>query len=166
MYMTSHIVSEWQHNHCIQQHTYCICVITPTWLMISQPVYISNHTHCMYDMIGNLYDITSTLADSSPLIVCHDTYSVCDIICIIYDVTHTGCMTTQPLYLTWNLLKLLSHKRYMSSHPVYVWNHTHCMYASIGTLYDITYTIADNTSLFVCHGTHSVYEITCVIYDV
>ena len=45
--MTSHMVYEWQYNHCIWHHIYCICVITPTWLVISQPMYVSNHTHCM-----------------------------------------------------------------------------------------------------------------------
>ena len=40
------------------------------------------------------------------------------------------------------------------------------MYYTIVTLYDITSTLADNTTLFVCHGTHSVYYIICIIYDV
>ena len=70
--------------------------------MISQPMYIWNHTHCVYDTIGTLHDITYTLADNIPLFLCHGTNSVYDIICIIYDVTHIVCMTTQDLYQTWN----------------------------------------------------------------
>ena len=54
----------------------------------------------------------------------------------------------------------------MTSLPMYVWNHTHCTHDTIGTLYDITSTLAENTPLFVWHGIHSVYEIICIIYDV
>ena len=53
----------------------------------------------MYNTIGILYDITSTLADNTPLFVCPGTHSFYDIICIIYDITHTVFMTTQALYL-------------------------------------------------------------------
>ena len=54
----------------------------------------------------------------------------------------------------------------MTSHPMYVWNNTHWMHDTIGTLHDITSTLADNTPLFLCHGTNSVYDIICIIYDV
>ena len=40
------------------------------------------------------------------------------------------------------------------------------MYDTLGALYDITAPLADNTPLIVCHGTHSVYDIICIIYDV
>ena len=79
VYMTSHMVNEWQLNDCIWHDTQCICVTKPTWLMTSHPRYVWNHTHCMYDTIGTLYDITSTLADNTPLFVCHGTHSVYDI---------------------------------------------------------------------------------------
>ena len=35
VYMTSQIVNEWHHHHCIWHDTTCICVIKPTWLMTS-----------------------------------------------------------------------------------------------------------------------------------
>ena len=150
VYKTSHMVNEWQHD-CIWHDTQCICVIKPTWLMTSHPMYIWNHTHCLYDTIGTLYDITSTRADNKPLIVCHGTHSVYDIICIIYDVTHTVCMTTQALYLTWNLLKLPSHPHYMSSHPLCRRHHTYCvrhhrrhMCAIICVIHYILSTLYDN----------------------
>ena len=108
VYMRSHPLNEWQHYDGFWHDTQCICVIKPTWLMTSHPMYIWNHTHCNHDTIGTLHDITSTLADSTPLFLCHGTNSVYDIICIIYNVTHTVCMTTQALYLTWNTLKLTS----------------------------------------------------------
>ena len=101
VYMTSHLVNEWKHSDCIWHDTQCICVIKPTWMMTSQPMYVQNQTHCMYDTIGTLYDITSTLADNTPLFVCHGIHSVYDIICIMYNVMHTVCMITEAQYLTW-----------------------------------------------------------------
>ena len=86
VYMTSHMVNEWQCHDSIWHDTECICVIKPTWLMTSHLMYVWNHTHCTHDTIGTLYDITSTLADNTPLFVCHGTHSVYEIICIIYDV--------------------------------------------------------------------------------
>ena len=74
VYNTPHMVNEWQHNECIWHDTQCICVIKPTWLMTSQPMYEWNHTPCMYDNIGTLYDIISTLFFSFFLICggfCH-----------------------------------------------------------------------------------------------
>ena len=61
VYKTSHMVNEWQHNKSIWHDTQCIFVIKPTWLMTSQPMYEWNHNHCIYDTIGTLYGITSTL---------------------------------------------------------------------------------------------------------
>ena len=61
VYKTSHMMNEWQHNERIWHDTQCICVIKPKWLMTSQPTYEWIHTHCMYDNLGTLYDIISTL---------------------------------------------------------------------------------------------------------
>ena len=142
------MVHEWQHNDGIWHYNQSICVIKPTWLMISHPVYIWNHTHCMYDTIGTLFDITSSLDYNTPLSVCHGTHSVYDIIYIIYNVTHTACMTTQALYLIWNPLKLTSLPLYMSSHPLcwtqqtYSVNHHRWhMYAILCVIQDIICTI-------------------------
>ena len=121
--MTSHMVNEW-HNDCIWHVTQCICVIKPTWLMSSHTMYERNHTHCMDDTIGTLYDITSTLADNTPFFVCHGTHSVYGIKCIVYDAIHNVCMTTQALYLTWNPLKLPSHPLYMSLYSLCRKHHT------------------------------------------
>ena len=74
---------------------------------------------------------------------------------------------TQRLYLTWHSMYLFNQTHLidditpyvrMKSHPLHVWHHS--------TLYDITSTLADSKPLFVCHGTHSVYDIICIICDV
>ena len=44
---TSHMVYAWRYNHGIWHHTHCVSVISPTWLMISQPMYVWNHSHWM-----------------------------------------------------------------------------------------------------------------------
>ena len=173
VYMTSHMVNEWQCHDCIWHDTQCICVIKPTWLMISHPMYVWNHTHCMHDTIGTLYDITSTLAENTPLFVSHGTHSVYDIICIIYDVTHNVSMTTQALYLTWNPLKLPSHPLCMSSHRLGQRHHSYCvshhrqhMYAIICIIHDIISTLYDNSPYYLWYHMHYIHYITCVIYDI
>ena len=173
VYMTFHMVNEWQHNDSIWHDTQSICVIKPTWLMTSQRIYIWKHTHCMYDTIGSLYDITSTLADNTPLFVCHGTHSVYDTICITYVATHTVCMTTQALYLTWNPLKLPSHPLHMSSHPLCQRHHTYCvsnyrwhMYAIICVIHDIISTLYDNSPHSLWHHMHYIHYITGIIYDI
>ena len=72
--MTSHMVYAWWYNHGIWHHTHCVCVISSTWLMISQTMYVWNHTHCMLDTIGTIYDITSSLDDIIQFSVCHGTH--------------------------------------------------------------------------------------------
>ena len=151
MYMTSPMVHEWQYNHGIHHHTQCICVIPPTWLMISQTIYVWNLPHCMQDTIGTIYDITSSLDSIIPLFVCHGTHYVYDIISTVYDVTHTVCITTQALYLTWNPFCLLSFPLYISSHPLCRRHHTiHVIYhrwhmcAIMCTIHVIISTLYDN----------------------
>ena len=85
----------------------------------------------------------------------------------VYEISPAEWMTTQRLYLTWyRCICVIKPNYLMTSHPMYVWNHTHCMHDTIGTLHDITSTLAENTPLFLCHGTHSVYDIIYIIYDV
>ena len=117
LYVWHHMNSMWHHTHSLWykktllmtsyplyswHHTHCICVITPTCLMISHPMYVWSHTRCMYDTIGSVSDITSTLDDIKPMFVCHVIHYVYDIIFTIYHVTHTVSMTRQALYLSWN----------------------------------------------------------------
>ena len=166
-------MNEWQHNDCIWHDSRCICVINPIWLMTSHAMYVWNYTHCMYDTIGALYNLTSTLADNTPLFVCHGTHSVYDIICIIYHVMHTVCMTTEALYLTWNPLNLPSHPLYMSSHTLRKRHDTYCvmhhrwhMYAIICVIHDIISTLYDNNPYYLWHHMHYIHYITHIIYDI
>ena len=145
VYMTSHMVWEWLYNHGNRHHTHSICVITPTWL-ISQPMYVWNHTHCMYDTIGTIYDITSSLDDIIPLFKYLGTHYFYDIISNMYDVTHTVCMTTQALYVSWNPFYLPSRLLYISSHPLCRRHHTNNVRDHRWHMYAIMCTIHDTIS--------------------
>ena len=136
-------------------------------------MYQWNHTHSMYNTIGTLYDITSTLADNAPLFVCHGTHSVYYIICITYDVIHSVFMTMQGLYLTWNRLKLPSHPLCMSSHPLCRGHHTYCVrhhrwhiYAIICVIHGIISTFYDKIPYYLWHHMHYVHYNTRTIYGI
>ena len=140
--------------------------------MTSLPMYIWNLTHCTHDTIGTLYHITSTLADNTPLFVCHGIHSVYEIICIINDVWHAVCMTTQTLYLAWDLLKLPSHPLRMSSQPLGQRHPTYCvrhqrwrMYATKCTIQDIISTLYDNNIWYLWQYMHYIQYITHIIYN-
>ena len=159
-----------------------MCDIKPTICMIAYEYYMTSQPLFMTSQEG-IHDITSTLFMTShpahmkwlTLYLWH--HSHCK-----YDKTPTMFLTLYSVYMTSHMVNEWQHNDcilhdthcicvikpswLMTSHTMYVWNHTHCMYDTIGNLYDITSTLADNTLLFVCHGTHSVYEITCIIYHV
>ena len=149
--MTSHMVYEWQYNYGIWPHTHGIYVITPTWLMISHPMYVWYHTHYMKDTLDTIYDITPSRDDIIQFFLCNSNHYVYDIISNIYDVTHTVCMTTQAVYLNWNQFYLPSHPKYMSSDLLcwrhrtnYVIYHRWHIYAIICTIHDIISSVYDN----------------------
>ena len=129
----------------------CIHDITSTLFLTSHPLYMKwhtlylrHHSHCIYDktpaMFLTLYSVykTSHMVNEWQHNDCmwHDTQCICVI---------------KPTWL-------------MTSQPMLVLNHTLYKYDTIGTLYDITSTLADNTPLIVCHGPNSVYVIICIIY--
>ena len=75
-------------------------------------------------------------------------------------------MTTQWLYLTWYPMYLCNQTHLTNDITAYVCMKPHPLHAwTIGTLHDITSTLAENTPLILCHDTNSVYNIICIIYD-
>ena len=132
---------------------WCIHDIISTLFMTSHPLYTSwhtlylwHHSHCYYDKTPNMFLTLYSVYMTSQTVnewqhndcIWHDTYCICVI---------------KPI-------------RLMTSHHMYVWNHTHCIHETRDILCDITSPLSDNTPLFVCHGTQSVYEIICIIYVV
>ena len=149
-----------------------MCDIKPTICMTSYEFYVTSQPLFMTSQ-DSIHDITFTLfMTSHTLYLWH--HSHCN-----YAKTRTMFLTLYAVYMTSQLVNEWQHNDciwhdtqcicvikptwLMTSHPMYLWNHTHCMYDTIGTLYEITSTLNDNTPLFVCHGIYSVYDIICII---
>ena len=125
------------------------------------------HIHSIHDSTPNLYGITYfILAISQRLYIWQDT-CVYDIILSIYDILHGVRMETKPRYLTshsqymcnqTHLIDDIIHYVCMKSHPMHVGHQRH--------IYGITSSLDDITQVFVCHGTHYVYDIVSTIYNV
>ena len=129
-----------------------VCVITPTVLRASHPLFVRHHTRHRYsifctieDITSSLYeiklpfyDITPTIFDNvsmlflspHPLYWWYHTNSIyeisssiyVDIISIVYNNIFTIFVPSQPLYLC--LTPTLS----MISHPLYIWYCMHYMF--------------------------------------
>ena len=122
----------------------CINDITSILFLTSYPLYTTWHTlyllhhgHCNYEKTPTMF-----LTLYSAYMTSHTVNEWQHNDCIWHD---TQCICViKPTWL-------------MTSQPMYAWNHTHCIHDTIGTLHYITSTLADNTPLFLCHGTNSVY---------
>ena len=149
----------WNHRNSIWHHTHSFWHNNPVFIT-SHPLYSWQHTQSIWHQI-------SILATSQPHYLWEDNSYVYDILLSIYDISHGVWMTRQPRCLT-------SHSQYMCNHthliddmtPYVCMKYTHCMYDTIGTIYDITSSLDDIIPLFVCHGTQYVYDIISTIYDV
>ena len=122
-----------------------VCVITPTVLRASHPLFVWHHTHLHYRRyyILTLWNQTTIFMTSEPLYLTSYQRYFCQHIHCIDDITPTLFMRSHPLYM------LTSYPLYMTSlplmcvitptfstvlHPLYVGHHTHYMY-------HITYTV-------------------------
>ena len=133
LYVWHHMNSMWHHKNSLRHHK--------TVFMTSQPHYSWHHPHCRVCGITNTLLVTSQPCDygKTPTIffTLYSVYMTSQMVnewqrhdCIWHN-TKTICVT-KPTCL-------------MTSLPMYVWNHTHCTHDTIGTLYGITSTLADNT---------------------
>ena len=139
--------------HYIWPHVHCICVITPTLPMISQPLYVWYHIlymcdiaqclylwhHKLYDVL-TLYGITHSVMTTQPLCLTSHPVYLCRHTPCTNLIKTCVCMTSQPLYIwqhihslwhhttlfiTWSPLYLTSHALYLTSRPLYLCHHTH-----------------------------------------
>ena len=150
--MTSHTIYMWYPIHyiydilstmydnttvCIVDTTLGICVISFALQMTSHPLYhtkpqyLSCHIHFRHDITAPVSDIAPNVSFSFQrlhcfhthhCICCHKkwqhTHYICDIICSIYDIISTAFMTS-------DLLCMRSHAQFITSHPLYLWHHSH-----------------------------------------
>ena len=119
----------------------CICVIKPTYLMTSHPMYVWNHTHCMHDTICTLHDITSTLADntSTASLYSHPDYRSYNPHCV-YDNTGTICMISCE-YIWHHIHSLWYNTMLWHSHTLYSCHHTQDTCRRIHCSRAITYSL-------------------------
>ena len=112
------------HPHYIRHCVHCICVITPTLSMISQPLYVWYH-------IKYIWDILSTVFMTS--------YPPC------MTTQHCELITPHSAYLwqhfaTEDVTSTLSHQAtvFMTSHPLQEWHHNPCSRHRTNCIFVIT----------------------------
>ena len=95
----SHTLFSCHHTQDTCHDTHCSWAITCSVLIIAHVQYVWYKTHCMYDIIWILCDITITLYDITRL---------------YHDITSTLFLTLHKLYTKW--------------HTLFLWHHSHCNY--------------------------------------
>ena len=137
------------HSHYIRHRVHCICDITPTLSMISQPLCVWYHIQYMWDILSTIFMTSYPLCMRSQpcvLITPHSAYvwhhlrywshHIHSITPShnLYDFTSTSGMTdiTTPVSDITPTVSLSSqplhwyHTHFcMTSHPLYLWYHTH-----------------------------------------
>ena len=168
-----HPISGWHHTHYMYHIIFNMHGLTWTLSDIS-PLYVWYHTHYIYDIISNIYDTTHTAfmttqrlylrfhpqyLTSQPLYQCHH-------ICCIDDITTSMEVITLGIRITWYTFYMKSHWQFMismlsiyditttifdmvcmlslSSHPLYWWYHTNCIYEISSAIYDDIISIVYN----------------------
>ena len=124
--MTSHPPSVWHHMHYIQRHIQSLCHHT-TVLMISKPLYVKAHP---------LRRATYTLY------MRHHSHYLCPHTHCIDNITPTLCMISHSPYVWHHLhytrhhiltlwpqttVLMSSHQLYLTSCPLYLCHHIHCI---------------------------------------
>ena len=152
------------HTHYIRHRVHCICVITTTLSMISQPLYVRYHIQYMWDILSTIFMTSYTLCmTTQPCVLTtphsaylwhHLHYRRRHIHSItpshnLYDFTSTSGMTSHPLYQTSHQLYLCHHNLSTDITPTFVWHHTHYMCDIICTIYNIIPTAYVITLLYL-----------------
>ena len=152
------------HIHYNRHRVHCICGITPTLSMISQPLYLWYHIQYMWDILSTVF-ITSyplcmttqpcvLITPRSAYVWHHLRYRRRHIRSItpshnLYDFTSTSVMTSHPLYHTSHQLYLCHHNLCTDITPTFVWHHTHCMCDIFCTIYNMVSTAYVITLLYL-----------------
>ena len=170
LYLWHHVHSIWHHIHYIWPHVHCICVITPTLQMISQPIYVWYYIQYTCDILSTIfmtsYPVCMTLhhcvliKPHSAYVWQHLHYRWHHIHSItrnhnVYDVTSTSGMTSHPLCQTLHQLYLCHHNLSTDITPTFVWHHTHYMCDIICTLCNVISTAYVITLLYLWQ--HNLY---------
>ena len=128
------------HTHYIRHCVHCICVITPTLSMISQPLYVWYHIQYMWDILSTIFMTSYSLCMTTQpfvFITPHSAYvwhhfhyirrHIHSIIPSqnLYDFTSTSGITWHLLYQTSHELYLCHHSLSTHSTSTFLWRHMH-----------------------------------------
>ena len=152
------------HTHYNRYRVHCICVITPTLWMISQPLYVWYHIKYIWHILSTIF-MTSyppcmktqhceLITPHLAYVWHHLHYRRHHIHSItpshsLYDFTSTSGMTSQPLYQILHQLYLCHHNLSTDITPTFVWHHTHYICDIISTIYNIISTVYVITLLYL-----------------
>ena len=116
-----------------------VCVITPTVLSASQPLFVWHYTRHMYNIFPTIEDITCSLYEIKPPFLWHHTHYIWHCINAISVTSSTVLMISHQLYL-WDLIM------YICQH------HMHCIQQHIHYICTITATVP----VFHMHSFHDI----------
>ena len=151
-----------------------VCIITPTVLRASHPLFVWHHTRHRYNIFCTIEDIISSLFEIEPPFLWNHTHYIWPRIDAISVTTSTLLMISHQLYL-WDLILyiLTSYSLYTITYSLYLYNHTNCTWVSHPPfpwyhtlcIYDISPTIFDTTATpsvwshphYWCH--HKIMEV-------
>ena len=146
--MTSHALYSCHQSHDISHCIHSFCVLTTPLSRISEQLYVWHHTHFIYDILGTIHYITSTLwvhtivvTTLHPLHSWHHTH-------YIWHHTHDN---TKVISATSPSISDTTTTLSVSSNPVYQLYYTHSLYVITHYMYDITF---------------SIHDITWILYDI
>ena len=127
--------------------------------MTSNPFYSWQHTHSIWHHILYTCDITATVYMTRHLLcLWHHTQYIWHLKwCMKHNTTTVSTSHSHCLCNHIHLIDGITPYVYMKSHPLHVAHHRN--------FYDITSSLDDIIPLFVCQGTHYVYDIISTIYD-
>ena len=121
-----------------------VCVITPTVLRASHPLFVWHHTWHRHNIFCTIEDITSSLYEIKPSFLRNHTHYIWPHIDAISVTTSTQLMISHQMYL-WDLILYIC------------WYHIHCIQKHIHYICTITATVP--VSL-----THHFHDITPFVY--
>ena len=183
----------WHHTHYIWHHIHYICVITPTVLMTSCPLYVWHHNQRMMTsyalyMASHPFFMTSnhSFYETPPLYSWHQTHIyvvIYDIASTVYGISSSIHVTSQSLYQCHHILciyditptvVMTSYPLYMTSHILclwqhnhYIWHHTHYIWHHFHCICVIKPTVSMiSDSLYVWHCRHCMCGIICAIDNI
>ena len=113
LYSWHHCLYIWHYIHSVSSDQ-CINYPTPTLCMTSHTLYVWHYSQCAWHHMNTLWCHTRKSMTSQRVCLWHHNN--------IYDINATTFMKTQWIYLT-------SHSLYLTSQPLYLWWNIHCIVA-------------------------------------